>query len=86
MLRVVSVRYLLRSTSHGQQARSCGSDKATNTLRLSLGSGPREGNIGQRLLGICSTTGKRLCWNIACSLVGNMFNGAELYLTMFRES
>lgn len=85
MLRVVSVRYQLRSNSHGQQGRSCGSDKATNSLRLSLGRGPREGNIGQRLLGVCSTTGKRLCWNIACPL-GNMFSGAEFYLTVFRES
>ena len=51
MLRVVSVRYLLRSNSHGQQARSCASDKATNTLLLSLGSRPTEGNSGQRFLG-----------------------------------
>lgn len=49
MLRVVSVRYLLRSISHGQQARSYASDKATNTLLLSLGSRPTEGSTGQRL-------------------------------------
>ena len=49
MLRVVSFRYLLRSISHGQQARSCASDKATNTLLLSLGNRPTEGSTGQRL-------------------------------------
>lgn len=43
MLRVVSVRHLLRSNHRGQQARSCGSD----ILPLLLGDRPKEGSHPQ---------------------------------------
>lgn len=59
---------------------------ATNTLLLLLGSGPREGSVGQPPLGAYYTAGKRLCWNIAFSLVGKMFSGAEFYLTTLENA
>ena len=58
MLRVVSAKYPLRSNSHGQQARSCGSDKAPSSLCLSLGSGPREGKLGSNSWGSAPQLGR----------------------------